>query len=335
MWRIVQGRARTSDHLTAVHAALPAQSFFRSCASRAVGGRSGLSVVVKRVHVANISHKTTEKEIRDFFSFCGKISDLSVTPSASTPDAVLSATITFEQPSAARTALLLDNTQLSGTPIHVSAAASLDDLTHDAEGATTTGDASLPSQEDKPRTAILAEYLAHGYTLGDKILQRGIEFDEKNGISSRFKKFLADLDSRHKVSDKSRAMDTTYGISDRATQGYNTVARYLDNALTTPTGQKVHTFYQSTKKEVLDIHNEAVRLKNMNQGQREKCTCENTAQDGTCTCAPGSCACDGCKKNVAADKAAEAGYTQTEAPAASSSATGPTEKVVSATLHTN
>ena len=199
------------------------------------------------VHVSNISSKTTEIEIKEFFSFCGKIKDFSSTPASGAPEAPPSATITFEQPSAARTALLLDNTLLSGAPIHVSATASLDDLQHEAHDNTdpTTG---VPTQEEKPRTAIFAEYLAHGYHIGDKVLQRAIDIDEKRGISGRFRKFLADLDNKHKVSDKSRAMDTTYGVSDKANQGYNTVARYLDQALSTPTGQKIHSFYLDGKK---------------------------------------------------------------------------------------
>ncbi|KAF3927031.1 hypothetical protein ABW21_db0206819 [Orbilia brochopaga] len=255
------------------------------------------------VHVTNISHKTTEKEIRDFFSFCGKIKTLSVTPASSAADALLSATITFEQPSAARTALLLDNTQLAGSAIQVAAAASLSDLSNDADGANPDADIE---QEHKPRTAILAEYLANGYVLGDKVLQRGIEFDNKNGISARFKKFLADLDSRHKVSDKSRAMDQSYGISDRASQGYSTLTRYFDSALETPTGKKVHAFYDGASKQVLDIHNEALRLKNLKAGQTgaAKCTCETAGPEGQCNCTPGTCACDGCKKNAAEKTAA-------------------------------
>ncbi|EWC47078.1 hypothetical protein DRE_03447 [Drechslerella stenobrocha 248] len=239
------------------------------------------------IHVSNISPKTTEKDIRAFFSFCGKIAEFSVTPTSKDIDAPLSATISFEQPSAAKTALLLDNTQLSGVPIYVSAAASLSDLQNEAEAAGTSAhDEGVPRQEDKPRTAILAEYLAHGYVIGDKVLQRGIEFDEKNGISSRFRKFLADIDDRHKVSDKSRAMDDTYGISKGATQGYNTVARYLDTALTTPVGQKVHAFYETTVKEVQDIHNEALRLKSLKEGAAEGSTTETPADAAAAPDAP-------------------------------------------------
>lgn len=250
------------------------------------------------VHVSNISPKTTEKEIRDFFSFCGKIKEFSTAPASNDADATLTAAITFEQPSAARTALLLDNTQLSGAPIHVSAPASLSDLQHEAEHQTT--ELEHPRQEDKPRTAIFAEYLAEGYHLGDQILQRGIEFDEKRGISAKFRKFLVDLDNKHKVSDKSRAMDDTYKITSRANTGLNTVSRYLDGALNTPTGQKIHKFYLDGKKQVVDIHNEAVRLKGIKERQEAKCTCATAGPNGECHCAPGSCTCDGCKKVGAA-----------------------------------
>ncbi|EPS43529.1 hypothetical protein H072_2467 [Dactylellina haptotyla CBS 200.50] len=262
------------------------------------------------VHVKNISHKTTEKEIQDFFSFCGKIKDFSVTPASGDPDATLSATITFEQPSAARTALLLDNTQLSGSPINVSASATLDDLEHEAHAHDDlTGE---PPQEDKPRTAIIAEYLAHGYHMGDKVLQRAIEFDKQKGIYSRFQKFLTELDNKHKVTDKSRAMDSTYGVSDKATQGYNTVTRYLDQALSTAPGQRIHKFYQVGEKQVLDIHNEAMRLKKMKADEERKCTCDTAGPNGECNCAPGSCACSGCKK-VTAEKAAAASSSSSSA----------------------
>jgi len=269
------------------------------------------------IHVKNISPQATEKAIKDFFSFCGKINDISVTPASSEPEATLSATITFEQDSAARTALLLDNTLLSGSPINVTASASLDELEQDAHqhGLETEED---PRQEDKPRTAIFAEYLAHGYHIGDKVLQRGIDFDEKNGISSRFRKFLFDLDGKHKVSDKSRAMDTTYGISSTASQGYNTVTRYLDTALKTSTGQQIHKFYLDGKKQAVDIHNEAVRLKKIKEDEAKKCTCESAGSYGTCQCSPGSCGCDGCKKTAS---------EKTAAPIVPEASTSTSEKV--------
>lgn len=43
------------------------------------------------VYVKNISSQTEDKEIRDFFSFCGKITSLDVTPEGEAK----SATVTF------------------------------------------------------------------------------------------------------------------------------------------------------------------------------------------------------------------------------------------------
>jgi RNA recognition motif-containing protein len=62
------------------------------------------------VNVENISTKTSEDEIKSFFSFCGKIQSLSVKP---TGDGTQSASVTFEKAAAAKTAQLLDNTQVS------------------------------------------------------------------------------------------------------------------------------------------------------------------------------------------------------------------------------
>merc|ERR1711900_90926 len=65
------------------------------------------------VNVKNISSATSEKEIKDFFSFCGKISSIEVTKSGESQNA----TVTFEKETAAKTALLLDNTQLGATQV--------------------------------------------------------------------------------------------------------------------------------------------------------------------------------------------------------------------------
>jgi len=70
------------------------------------------------VHVKNINSATDDKEIREFFSFCGKITDVSVSKEGDSK----SATVTFEKETAAKTALLLNNTQLGPSQIAVTAA---------------------------------------------------------------------------------------------------------------------------------------------------------------------------------------------------------------------
>lgn len=127
----------------------------------------------------------TPQDLQGFFSFCGKITNLSLSPTSGAPDATQSATVTFERSSAAKTALLLDQTRLGGNNVHVEAAHTLDEI---AGGRTTGGNEDEPSfgadtdptytgegprQEDKPRSAILAEYLSAGYAVGDTALQKG------------------------------------------------------------------------------------------------------------------------------------------------------------------
>lgn len=62
----------------------------------------------------------------------------------------------------------------------------------------TTAGSTTPNghlgQEDKPRTAIVAEILAHGYHLSDEVTSRAISFDNQHGLSDRFKSYLSSLD---------------------------------------------------------------------------------------------------------------------------------------------
>lgn len=266
------------------------------------------------VHVTNIASTVSKQELQQFFTFCGHINDVSLTPTSSEPNALQSATITFERESAAKTAILLDNTSFEGLPIHVESPASLDDLSKSAADDAHNHDEEL-RQEDKPRTTILAEYLSQGYVIGDKALQRGIDLDNQHGITAKFTSYLTNLDNRLKATDKARSVDNTYGVQNRALSGYNTVARYFESALNTPTGQKVRDFYTKQSKQVLDIHSEARRLADLKKEEagegssstwekagapvpagegKTKCGC--SGNEGVCKCAPGACACAGCQK---------------------------------------
>jgi len=145
------------------------------------------------VHVKSISHETSEKEVKDFFSFCGKITSISVTPESDAADATKSASVTFEKETAAKTALLLDSTQLGKSQVQVTAASSIDDVASKAGAAvsSTMGGDEHIEQEDKPRSRIVAEYLAHGYVMSDSAIQRALALDQKHGVSQRFTNALA------------------------------------------------------------------------------------------------------------------------------------------------
>jgi RNA recognition motif-containing protein len=137
------------------------------------------------VHVEGISTKTSEDEIKSFFSFCGKIQSISVTPTANDTQ---SASVTFEKAAAAKTALLLDNTQLGPNSVHVTSAKSIDEIAAEKSASAEEakdGDHDL-EQEEKPRSRILAEYLAQGYAISDKAIERALALDQQHGVSSRY-----------------------------------------------------------------------------------------------------------------------------------------------------
>ncbi|KAF2396084.1 actin cytoskeleton protein-like protein [Trichodelitschia bisporula] len=205
------------------------------------------------VKVQNISKQTSEKEVRDFFSFCGKISHLTVQPAG---EDTQEATVTFDKETAAKTALLLDSTQLGPSQVHVTPDESAPSLST-SKDETDDGDVQ---QEDKPRARIFAEYLAHGYLLSDQIIARGLAFDEQRGISQRFTDALKNFDAKYHAVDKAKAADERLGVTSKAYGAWGGLSSYFEKASNTPTGQKLRQFYDQSSKQVLDVHAEARHL---------------------------------------------------------------------------
>jgi len=280
------------------------------------------------VHVSNIAHATTYQEVHDFFSFCGKITSLALTPASADPNSTLSATVTYEREPAAKTALLLDGTQLDSNPVRVEAAQSIDELANQSSSSGSPppndGGESEVRQEDKPKTAILAEYLSHGYVVGEAALQKSIELDSKTGISQRF---ISTLNSALTAVDAKRhaqQMDAQLHVSDRAAGARTTLTTYFEKALGTPTGQRIRQFYETGGKSLMDIHNEARRLAELRKKSNP------AAATGTCPCtAGGDCEKNKCTCPCHGEKAAAAAVGDTTATAtetASASASSTTEK---------
>lgn len=208
------------------------------------------------VNVSSISKETGEKEVRDFFSFCGKISDLKITDGGESKNA----TVTFEKETAAKTALLLDNTQLGSSHVKVTSASGSSDDDGSHFTSNVERDSDEITQEEKPRSRIIAEYLAHGYAVGDVAAQRAIDLDQKHGITNRFLTTLKSLDAKYHTTDKAKSVDQAYGVSATANNFLSGLSSYYEKAAGTPTGQKLVNFYTQTSRQVQDIHAEARRL---------------------------------------------------------------------------
>lgn len=211
------------------------------------------------VYVKNVGSQTDDKEIKDFFSFCGKISSIDIT----TEGSLKSATVTFEKETAARTALLLNHTQLGGNEITVTG----DDVStppHETVGGDTNeaDRDSILTQEEKPRSRILAEVLAHGYLVADQGLQKAIALDEQHNITSRFVGTLRQLDERTHATDRAQAAYASYGkhVIPPANSLLTGLSSYFEKASNTPTGKRIVDFYTTSQRQVQDIHAEARRL---------------------------------------------------------------------------
>jgi len=229
------------------------------------------------VNVSGISSSTTETQLRDFFSFCGKIKSVEHKGS--------SAVVHFEKKSAARTALMLNEGTLDGATLTVTS-----DSVDEHDDPATSKDGDHFDQSDKPKAGIAAEYLAKGYVLSDKVLQKAIEMDHKQGISERFLNYIRHLDTTlgarllgpektvsgkvqeaaEAATQQARSVDEQKGISKTAND-------YYTKALSSPFGEKVRAFYTTTSKQVQDIHEEARRLAESQKAQETGTTTEKPA----------------------------------------------------------
>lgn len=158
---------------------------------------------------------------------------------------------------------------MGSSAVHVEAAQNIDEL---AQGQTTTAGAEKAEeheieQEDKPRSRIIAEYLAHGYVVSDNAIQKAIALDQKHGFSNRFTSALNNFDKKFNASERAKGLDENYQISNKAASGWRGLHSYFEKALGHPSGQKLRDFYVQTDKQVRDIHAEARRLADLKLGK--------------------------------------------------------------------
>jgi hypothetical protein len=268
------------------------------------------------INVSGIPPSTTEQQLRNYFVFCGSISNIDFDEDKTGSDPSTepkTAVIHYEKPSAVKTALMVRPslvlwyilpcsapTQLNGSLFEGGILNVHSDAVHpdeEDEEATHVPGAPL-DQSDKPRAGIAAEYLAKGYKLSDGILQRAIHIDSEKGISKRFLNYFQSIDS----SIGAKALGPEQTISGKVTstiqtatqhartvdeqRGYSKVAGdYYTRALGSNLGQRVRAFYTTTSKQILDIHEEARRIADEHKASQGA---PEYAQEGTPGAANGS-----------------------------------------------
>lgn len=277
------------------------------------------------VIASNIPSQTSPAKVSEFFSFCGKVSDLVPLEDNGKTKKYQ---VVFASPKAVSTALLLNDAELENSFIKVEedleitdgakglapqqggagAAEQQKDAIKDtlgvavgAGGTATGGGAENDSiktgdktyddveQEEKPKYAILAQLLADGYVLSDPIIERGLEFDKKNGVSQRFQSFISALDKKYVHSQDPESTVNQQLQKAQSTFASSGLQKYFDSAVNSPLGQRIHKYYQSLAGDVKDVHEEAVRLAKIKKEEAEK-EKQTVAGAGTTGDIPGSTA---------------------------------------------
>ncbi|KAI5949071.1 hypothetical protein KGF57_004901 [Candida theae] len=267
------------------------------------------------VIASNIPSHVAPAKVSEFFSFCGKVSDLVPLEDNGKTKKYQ---VVFASPKAVSTALLLNDAELENSFIKVEEDLEITDGAKPlapqqgdikdtlsgavgAGGAATGGGAENDSiktgdktyddveQEEKPKYAILAQLLADGYVLSDPIIERGLEFDKKNGVSERFQSFITSLDKKYVHSQ-----DPESTVNQQLQRAQNTFAssglqKYFDSAVNSPLGKRIHKYYQSLAGDVKDVHEEAVRLAKIKKEEKEK-EKQTVVGSGTTSNIPGSTA---------------------------------------------
>ncbi|CAD6891308.1 unnamed protein product [Tilletia controversa] len=281
------------------------------------------------INVTNIASSTTKDGLQDFFSYCGAIKNVSLSSDGSSQKA----TIEFEKASAATTASMLSGGSLDGSNLEIELAQSVSETANKATGGavdqakktaddvqskaqdaaqTAKGKAgeiaegvqgkaeelkdNVIDQEHKPRTTIIAEYLASGYIISDDVTKRAIDFDKQHGYSERFTKFLESVDrslgekltkapsvapteKTKEAAQDAPATNTSVGqdpslvrqvqaqanavlahpiVKTRTDWVWSRLSEYY-NAIMNQ--DRIHDFYTQTSRTVQDVHEEAKRIK--------------------------------------------------------------------------
>ncbi|KAG1457074.1 hypothetical protein G6F56_006691 [Rhizopus delemar] len=145
------------------------------------------------VVVKNISLESLEATVKEFFLFCGKITEFELKRDEEDEKHQI-ALIHFERESAAKTAVLLSNALVDDS--HITASPYFDIPSSENERSVDANNAEQnEAQEAKPKSRIAAEILANGYMLQDHVVAKGVEYDNKYNLTSRFTGFLGNLQS--------------------------------------------------------------------------------------------------------------------------------------------
>jgi hypothetical protein len=252
------------------------------------------------VHVLSIAPGASEKTVRDFFQFCGKIKEFEM--QTSDDGNSKEALVWFERGSAAKTACMLSNAMIADQHIQVKyhfdgqfdsptpstpqqeqqaqevaaeATRSVSDVKYISEDQPPkTGEQENKpiNQEDKPRLSIVAEMVAAGYILSEQIQKRAQGLDAKYGVSTTVQSYWGKLDGTLKIQEKAQMVDDRLHIKQAVDNLVATAASYGNQAMQTQTGQRA-------TEAVRGIHQESLKIAEEKKAKQQQQAAEQAPAD--------------------------------------------------------
>ncbi|XP_058084049.1 binding partner of ACD11 1 isoform X2 [Magnolia sinica] len=164
------------------------------------------------VEVTSLSPNATEKDVYDFFAFSGAIEHVEIVRSG---DFACTAYVTFKEPHALETAVLLSGATIADQPVCIARWGHYDDpfdiwdraswkLEDDASSSASHGRPFISSTGEAVTMAqeVVTTMLSKGYVLGKDALIKAKEFDESYQVSASAAAKVAELSKRIGLTDK-------------------------------------------------------------------------------------------------------------------------------------
>ncbi|KAH9323741.1 hypothetical protein KI387_018380, partial [Taxus chinensis] len=196
------------------------------------------------VRVSNVSVRATKRDIQDFFSFSGDIDHIQM---QSDGDFSQLAFVTFKDPQALDTALLLSGATIIDQSVNISPVEHY--LPH-AQAEDNQPPPYMP-KEGTPVTAgvsavnkaedVVTSMLAKGFVLGKDAIGKAKAFDEKHGLTANASAKVTSFDKKigltekisagtAAVNEKVRSVDQKFQVSEKTKSAFAAAEQKVNNA---------------------------------------------------------------------------------------------------------
>mmetsp|Transcript_4411 Transcript_4411/g.7719 ORF Transcript_4411/g.7719 Transcript_4411/m.7719 type:complete len:296 (-) Transcript_4411:503-1390(-) len=218
--------------------------------------------------VTNLSPQVSDKILADFFSFCGKITDIKLEKAGEGAEEKQSAVVTFETASEASTALLLTNAMLVDRAIHI-VPYSADQppppvplpISPDVPSSSSSSQNSAESKAKAAVTTVLADSYILGTEVASTTLNVAKQFEEKHHIIGSVKDAFDPL--RKQASELNQQLHVTDTLSSSLRAATWTV-KQVDDKL--KIGEQSKQVAHATAQAAMQVANKALEIPGVGKG---------------------------------------------------------------------